>query len=592
MVVLQRSTFLPDIQPSAVRPNPSAASVRFVVPCAAADERNMSGQKVHPGDVLIVADDEAQIALLESILRDYDWTILRARSRTDGLKIAKERCPRVIICDYDLPDGDGLTLVRSARQLPDLAKTYCIVMSASGSEVVLESADAGADDYLGKPFEPAEVVARVRIGMRIHDLHAKLRDAAITDSLTQLCNHDQFNRVMEAELQRSRRYGHAMSVIMADIDYFKAVNDTFGHMTGNNVLRAVAGVLKRCAREVDTVSRFGGEEFALILPQARADEAAVLAERIRTAIKEDISVDPHGQHRITMSFGVADTDDPEATSAPALLDLADRAMYAAKRAGRDRVVIAADARREEKGAPAINQHDVEWLQHRLAALSIQAKDVYMQSVASLLQALDEKDPYTARHALNVSFYARALATQMSLGDPLISAISNAGLLHDVGKVGVPDHILMKRTPLTDLERMVLEQVPVIGTRIVDHLRILESEVQIIRHQREHFDGSGYPGALRGEQIPIGSRVLLVADAFDAISTDRVYRARRTLDETLIEIRDKAGSQFDPAVVDALEGLLTRQRSIWQERIEDTVRTIGTPNEQRIESALAGTSVSV
>jgi HD-GYP domain-containing protein (c-di-GMP phosphodiesterase class II) len=142
---------------------------------------------------------------------------------------------------------------------------------------------------------------------------------------------------------------------------------------------------------------------------------------------------------------------------------------------------------------------------------------------------------------------------------------------------------MKRGPLTPLEQMVLEQVPLIGTRIVDHLRILEAEIQIIRHQREHFDGSGFPAGLQGNQIPIGSRILLVADAFDAMTTDRVYRPRRTIDEAMSEIKSLAGSQFDPRVVTALRQVLEQRRATWEQRIEETVHAMRLPSDNRLRA---------
>ena len=175
-------------------------------------------------------------------------------------------------------------------------------------------------------------------------------------------------------------------------------------------------------------------------------------------------------------------------------------------------------------------------------LSVRAKDVYVQSVASLLQVLDEKDPCTARHPVNVSFYAEQIAEQMGCSRSTVKAVRNAALMHDIGKVGVPDKILMKRTPLTELERMVMEQVPLIGTRIVNHLRILESEVQIIRHQRERYDGS------------------------------------------LAELQTCSGTQFDPQAVTALRQLLDADHEAWQRRIQDTVQAMSIPADTRLAPA--------
>jgi HD-GYP domain-containing protein (c-di-GMP phosphodiesterase class II) len=205
--------------------------------------------------------------------------------------------------------------------------------------------------------------------------------------------------------------------------------------------------------------------------------------------------------------------------------------------------------------------------------------VYIQSIGSLVQALEEKDPYTARHSLNVSYYTEQITRHMGCGEALVTSIRNAALLHDIGKVGIPDRILMKPSVLSPSEKIVMQQVPLISTRIIDHLRILESEMQIIRHQREYFDGSGHPAGLKGEQIPIGSRILLAADAFDAMTTDRAYRPMTSMEAALEELERFAAVQFDPRVVTALRQLAVQNRRTWQNRIDETVRALRIPAGQ-------------
>jgi len=370
---------------------------------------------------------------------------------------------------------------------------------------------------------------------------------------------------------------------MVDLDFFKAVNDTFGHPVGNTTLQAVSKLLAESVRECDVIGRLGGEEFALLLPESTVADAVQVAERLRLSVREALHVPGLRDHVLTISLGVADTEDPRVTNSAQLMDLADRALYLAKRRGRDQVARATELDEGPDWTAEIRTDEIEALRRRLAVLSARAKDVYVQSVASLLQALNEKDPYTARHALNVAFYAQEIPEQMGCTPATVRSVYNAALLHDIGKVGVPDRVLMKSDPLSDIERMVLEQVPVIGTRIVDHLRILESEVQIIRHQREYFDGSGGPARLAANQIPIGSRVLLVADAFDAMTTDRVYRDRKPIDDVVSEIAHHAGKQFDPEVVTALRAVLGRHRMLWNQRIEDTVKAMRLPGELTLSS---------
>ena len=535
-----------------------------------------------PIDVFIVEDDANQRRLTAAVLRREGFTVAATDNLQHALEHFEQEHPKVVLCDDKLPDGTGMNLAMAMHENPELAACYLILLSASPQpDLATVTLSAGADDYLHKPIEWQELVARVRVGARMWTLHDQLRRAAVTDGLTGLYNHDHFNRLLETETGRARRYGHPLALIMLDLDHFKAINDTFGHLAGNNALEGAARVLRDGVRDVDIVARFGGDEFAVILPEARSPDAATVAERIRGAMADALRVSAIHGHVLTGSFGIADSDDPRGQNAAGLVDLADRALYAAKHRGRNQIAFGADVGEAPEVSEQIKIDQLEWLRRRLTTLSVQAKEVYIQSVSSLLQTLDEKDPFTARHSVNVAFYAQQLAEQMGCSKATVKSVYNASLLHDIGKVGVPDRILMKRGPLTPLEHMVLEQVPLIGTRIVDHLRILESEIQIIRHQREHYDGNGFPAGLQGNQIPIGARVLLVADAFDAMTTERVYRPRRTIDEAYAEIESLAGKQFDPRVVTTLRQLLSQRRLMWERRIEETLRAMRLPADIRL-----------
>jgi diguanylate cyclase (GGDEF)-like protein len=539
----------------------------------------MASEESQVIDVGVIVGNADQRESVVRALRDAGFRVGEAWDHTTGTEIVLTRHPRVVLCDYDLPEKNGVELCRALRQAQAISGTYLVLLSSEVTgALMVEAHEAGADDYLAKPIDVREVVARVRVGMRMWSMQERLRCAAITDGLTGLYNHDHFNRVLEAELSRAQRYGHPLALMMIDIDRFKIVNDSFGHLAGNDALERIGIILRQTVRSMDSVGRFGGDEFAIVLPQADAREAAEVGERIRLAIAESLQLDVFHDHIVTASIGIADSNDPGVSNAASLIDLADRALYLAKRRGRNQVADCYQLHDVPEFVPTIRDEEIERLREQLALLNAQARDIFMQSVASLLQALDEKDPYTSRHAINVAFYAQQLAEEMGCAVPVVKTIYNAALLHDVGKVGVPDRILMKKGALSSAERRVMDQVPLIGARVVSHLRILQAEMQIIRHQRESFDGSGLPAGLSGERIPLGSRVLMVADAFDAMTTERVYRPRCTIDEALVEVRDLAGRQFDPRVVEALESTLRKRRSIWQQRIDDTVQALGRPGE--------------
>ncbi len=525
-------------------------------------------------DVLVVEEDKDQRALYAYVLDRAGLRVACANDIASGIESLRRYRPKVVLCGHEFREADGADLCAHIHGEAAFSSTYVIVKSTQANKgLSTRLLNAGADDFFDQTGCIHELVARVRVGIRMWRMHHRLSQAAITDGLTGLYNHDHFNRLLDSEMLRSRRFGHSVAMIMVDLDHFKAVNDTFGHLAGNRALIEVSQVLRRCVREIDIVSRFGGEEFAIILPEATCADARVVAERIRESLGENLEVDELCHYAVTASFGVSDADDSRVSSAADLVDLADRMLYIAKRSGRNRSVCATDVENTQELVYANETNEVEWLRRRVQSLSVRSQDVYSQCVSALWQALKEKDPRTAIHAKNVAVYARQIAEHLGCSQALIQSVYNAALLHDIGKIGVSDHILFKPDALTHLERMVLDQAPIIGTRMIEHLRILGAEVQIIRHQREYYDGSGNPVGLAGDEIPIGSRILLVADAFDAMTTDRVYRERCSINEAMEELHRLAKSQFDPEAVAALRQLIARGRHEFDERIEDTVRAM-------------------
>lgn len=524
-------------------------------------------------DICVVeACPETRRSVVET-LRGAGFSLCEAGDGIEGWGLITTHAPKVILSGWYLPGLDGLELCRNLREHPERKDTFFVLMTAQDRDASKTLAlCSGADDYLPTPIDAEDLIARMRVGVRLYAMQEKLRQAAITDGLTGLYNHDHLHRILETEMNRCRRYGGSLSFLMVDLDYFKAVNDTYGHLAGNDVLQQVAVVLRMTVRDVDVIARFGGDEFAIVAPESTLESAAVVADRIRTAVAENVHLPGEDRSMVGVSVGVSCTDDLRVKSAADLLDLADQAMYVAKRTGRNRVATAREVGVDQSAPEAVFQiEEIDSLRKRVAMLSAHAKDMYLQSIASLVQVLDEKDPYAACHSSNVSSIASEIGFHLGCDEGLVAAVRNAGLLHDIGKVGIPDAILLKPATLTPLEQAVMQQVPLISARIIDHLRILESERQIIRHQREHYDGSGVPDGLEGDAIPIGSRIVLVADAFDAMTTDRVYRLRRSIDEALAELQACAGRQFDARVVEGLRELVHRDRPAWQRRVEETTQ---------------------
>jgi diguanylate cyclase (GGDEF)-like protein len=358
------------------------------------------------------------------------------------------------------------------------------------------------------------------------ETYQHVQQAARTDALTGLLNHGAMQVRVREEIARARRDRTPLSFVIIDLDDFKRVNDVRGHQAGDELLRRVAALLQAELRPYDQVARYGGDEFVLLLPGSDEATARAVAERVRDAMA--------GSLVGGCSLGVAQWHEP--LDADALLEHADRALLLAKRTGKGRVAVA--------------NPDVE---RELAML--QAQRGSPAAVQALAAAIEERDNYTHEHSEEVVHLSRGVAMLLGLQAEQADRIAHAALLHDVGKLAVPNEILHKPGPLTPEEWVQMAEHPVAGERILLRIPDLTAIAPIVRHEHEHWNGSGYPDGLKGRLIPIGSRIILACDAYHAMITDRPYRQALSPAEAADELRRCAGTQFDPDVIDALLDLL-------------------------------------
>ena len=363
---------------------------------------------------------------------------------------------------------------------------------------------------------------------------AGLHLRATTDPLTNLPNHREFHERLSAEADRARRHGRALSVVLLDLDHFKLVNDTYGHPMGDRTLAHVAETLRGVIRPGDTLARIGGEEFGWILPETEALYAWQAAERARELL---LSRPVPRVGRINFSAGVCDLDQVDSLlGGPELMRLADGALYWAKRNGRGvtfrytpAVVTALTA--EEMAGSSAREHS-------------------LVTVRALARAVDARDPHTHEHSERVAELAVAMAAELGWSEPRRTLLLEAALVHDIGKIGVPDEVLLKASPLTEQERALVEAHAAAGARIVTGA-LTDEQVSWIRWHHESMDGTGYPDRLVGDQIPEGARIIGVADAFDDMTATRSYRNPLARHEALQECLARSGTQFWPAAVQAL-----------------------------------------
>jgi diguanylate cyclase (GGDEF)-like protein/putative nucleotidyltransferase with HDIG domain len=401
----------------------------------------------------------------------------------------------------------------------------------------------------------------------------KAQEQAITDGLTGVKTHRFLMEALSSEWKRSTRANRSFALVLMDLDRFKFVNDFYGHLEGDVVLQRVGHILEQNCRRSDVVARYGGDEFVILMPETTVESARQLAGKLRGWVAADPLL---RDKNITASFGIAGF--PIHGSTPQeLIQVADSSMYLSKHQGGNSVssVDQGDPNDTKRWKKDVLEAYLGVTLKRLFSTGPEAfEEIYrrleqftrslteqgacgpgheipiavVDTVTSLALAIDAKDHYTQGHSQKVSAYAVMIAQALNMNQAQVEEIRLAGLLHDIGKVGIPEIILNKSGPLDSEEWETMKTHTLLGAKILEPLEAMNLIRLMVRHHHEFYDGTGYPDRLKGDKIPLGARVIAIADAYDTITSERTYKKPRRPDEAFAELQRCAATQFDPEVI--------------------------------------------
>jgi diguanylate cyclase (GGDEF)-like protein/putative nucleotidyltransferase with HDIG domain len=558
----------------------------------------------------VLNPQELLVSICPQIRKAFGYDLVRIEARNgipDALEVAAEDGHTTQVLGRHFKLGEGFagiaassgqpvlsnSVERDERYIPlepNVASALSLPLKY-GSETlgVLSIASFQEDSFASQDVLTLRTLAD-QLAVAVYNAHAyqKATEQAITDGLTQLKTHRFFMEALDSEWRRAPRGGHHFSLIMMDLDNFKAVNDRSSHLEGDRILTAVARLIEARSRQSNVVARYGGDEFSILMPEGSVEQAEILAERLRAAMEADPFLAAHG---VTASFGISSF--PVHGAAPEeILRVAEAGMYLAKHHHGNCVRVASPEAVSGKGQweHQLMEAYLGVAVKRMFATGPEAFNQYFQrfqqaaqkagdeglslldTVTALAFAIDAKDHYTQGHSQAVSRLAAQMARFLGLDEAQVEEIRLGAILHDIGKIGVPETLLNKPSTLTPEEYEIMKSHTILGWKILEPLKVksIERIRLMVRHHHERYNGKGYPDGLAGDDIPLGARIISIADSFDTMISRRVYKEGLPVPEALEEIQRSSGVHFDAALVAAfLESLDTMRDPFVRARFEQT-----------------------
>jgi len=389
----------------------------------------------------------------------------------------------------------------------------------------------------------------------------KLKSISLIDAHTGLYNYRYLQEAIEVEFHQARRYAQNLTVIMLDVDYFKSINDVYGIAFGDLVLKQLAKQLKRMVRRYDILIRYSGEEFIIISPRLNRNAGFIVAQRLLDSLNFINFGNKKHKVKLKMSLSVASFPDDRAKNGMDLVNLADLLLNKVKEGGGNRVYSSLDVKNLlSKGIEKISRVvGIKTLKNTINKLNKQSKQGLSESIFAFAKTLELKDHYTGEHVENTVHFAIGVAKELNLPKEEVELIKQASMLHDLGKIGISENILLKKSKLNKKEFDEIKKHPQIGADIIRPIQFLHDLIPFIFYHHERWDGKGYPTGIKGEDIPLGARVIAIADVYQALISDRPYHKAFAKSAAIDIIKKSSGTQFDPRIVSAFLKVVSKEK---------------------------------
>lgn len=526
----------------------------------------MEKQENNPkAGILIVDDDVLMCETLSDIMQSLGYRSEYTTHLAEAKGKLKETFYNILMVDLKLSDGDGLELLKYAKEINP--ETITIVITGYASlESSISALNEGAFGYLQKPLNIEEVKILINKALRMQQLSIenkelieKLKELSLKDIETEVYNHKYLIERLNSELIRAKRYALSISLAMIDVDYFNSINELYGHAYGDKILKELAKYLRQFVRGMDIVTRYGGEEFVIILPDTDKQSALNFTERLLGDIENHLFDPENKKLRLKVSMGIANfpEDDPNISEAYGLIHLVEKAVTMGKERGGGRLVTLNG--KEPEKQPEGTQENIDNLKQRLSKMEKRMNQTFLESIYAFAKTIEAKDFYTGEHCEHMVSLVVAIGKKLNLTAKELENLKHAAMLHDLGKIGIPDEILLKKGKLTDAEYDVIRKHPQIGAEIIRHIHFLKDVAPLVLYHHERYDGFGYCSGLKGKEIPLGARIIAIADVYQALTSDRPYRKAYPVDEALRILKEGSGTQFDPEIVEVFLEIIKTQK---------------------------------